>query len=71
MKKFFDSLSPYKRRYIPIYIIMGIWTLISFILIFTLPVITHDYITDKDKPTKRQTVGFVIGIVAILMVGLL
>jgi len=52
MKKFFNTLSPYQKRYYPIYIFMAVWTLVSFILLFTFPAITHDLITDKNSKTK-------------------
>ena len=52
MRNFFYNLSPYKKRYLPIYSIMAIITLISLILIFTLPAIKHEQISDKDTITK-------------------
>jgi chitinase len=52
MRNYFNNLSPYQKRYIPIYIIMSVFSLISFILLFTFPIITHDLITDKDNITK-------------------
>ncbi len=52
MKNFFNNLSPYKKRYLPVYIIMATISLISFILIFALPVITHEQISDKESITK-------------------
>ena len=52
MRNFFNSLSPYQRRYYPIYIFMAIWSLVSFILLFTIPTITHDMLTDKNGKTK-------------------
>lgn len=52
MRAYFNNLSPYQKRYIPIYIIMSVLSLISFILLFTFPVITHDIITDRDNVTK-------------------
>lgn len=52
MKNYFNSLSPFKRRYLPIIISLSVLYIISLILIFTLPTITHKTITNKDNQTK-------------------
>lgn len=52
MINYYKSLSPFKRRYIPIFISIAIVSLISIILIFTMPIISHNMITDKDKSSK-------------------
>lgn len=52
MINYFKTLSPFKKRYLPIIISVSVLYLISIILIFTLPAISHDMVTDKDKTTK-------------------
>ena len=52
MRRFFNSLSPYQRRYYPIYIFMAVWTLVSFVLLFTVPIIANDITRDKNGKTK-------------------
>ena len=52
MRRFFNSLSPYQRRYYPIYIFMTVWTLVSFVLLFTVPIIANDITRDKNGKTK-------------------
>lgn len=52
MINYYKSLSPFKRRYIPIFISIAIVSLVSIILIFTMPIISHNMITDKDRTSK-------------------
>ncbi|MBQ8425132.1 MAG: chitinase [Clostridia bacterium] len=54
MKNIFKNLSPYKRRYIPIYIIMSITFLLELILIFTFPTITHNILVDPNNTSKKS-----------------
>ena len=48
----YNYLSPYKRRYIPIYIIMATLFVIDLVLIFTFPMLSSNIITDKNNTTK-------------------
>lgn len=48
----YNYLSPYKRRYIPIYIIMAALLFIDLVLIFTFPMLSSNIITDKNNTTK-------------------
>lgn len=52
MINYFKSWSPFKKRYIPIIISVSVLYLISIILIFTMPAISHDMVTDKNKTSK-------------------
>ena len=52
MINYYKSLSPFKRRYIPIFISLAIISLVSMILIFAMPAISHNMITDKNKTSK-------------------
>lgn len=52
MINYYKSLSPFKRRYIPIFISLAIISLLSLILIFVMPAITHNMLTNKDKTSK-------------------
>ena len=51
MINYYKSLSPFKRRYIPIFISMALIFVMSIIFIFTMPAIS-DNITDKNKKSK-------------------
>lgn len=51
MFNYFKTLSPFKRRYIPIIVSVAVLYLVSIILIFTLPVISHNMI-DKNQTSK-------------------
>lgn len=46
------SYSPFKKRYLPIFISMASLFVISIILIFLMPVISHDLTTNKNKTSK-------------------
>ncbi|MBQ8451363.1 MAG: hypothetical protein IJ538_01090 [Clostridia bacterium] len=52
MKKFWNSLTSFQKRYIPIFISIGIIFVLSIILIFTLPVLTHQILTSPEIKTK-------------------
>lgn len=54
MKNYFKNLSPYKRRYIPIYIAMSVIFILEIIFIFTFPALTHNIITDKEKTSNKS-----------------
>lgn len=54
MKNIFKNLSPYKRRYIPIYILMTITFILELILIFTFPTITHNILVDPNNISKKS-----------------
>ena len=52
MINYYKSLSPFKRRYYPIFISLSIVFIISLILIFVFPAITYDILTDKNRKSK-------------------
>ena len=52
MINYYKTLSPFKRRYLPIFISIGAIFLVSLILIFALPTFSHNIITDKNKKNK-------------------
>lgn len=52
MINYYKSLSPFKRRYLPIFISIAIVSLVSLILVFVMPSISHKIITDKNQRTK-------------------
>lgn len=52
MINYFKNLSPFKKRYMPIFIAISLLFVISITLIFTMPAISHDMVTDKNKTTK-------------------
>lgn len=52
MINYFRNISPFKRRYIPIISSVALVFVISLILIFTMPAISHEMVTDKNKTTK-------------------
>lgn len=52
--KSFKSLSPFKRRYIPIFSSLGLTFIVSLILIFTIPSITTPMLTDPSKNNERS-----------------
>ncbi len=52
MINYYKSMSPFKRRYLPIFIVIGTIFLVSLILIFALPSISHNIVTDKNKKNK-------------------
>ncbi len=50
----FKNLSPFKRRYIPIFSAMGVLAVLSIILIFCFPVITHQIITSPENKSSKS-----------------
>lgn len=52
MINYFSSWSPFKKRYIPIFISVSVLFIISIILVFTMPVISHDMTINKNKTSK-------------------
>ncbi len=50
----FKNWTPFKKRYIPIFSAMGTLFVVSLILIFTLPVITHQLITSPNKKSDKS-----------------
>lgn len=52
MINYYKSLSPFKRRYIPIFISISIVFIISIIGIFTIPLISRDLETNKNRHSK-------------------
>ena len=49
MKNFYNSLTPFKKRYIPIFAGMLASFILSLVLIFTLPAITHNLSNPNNK----------------------
>lgn len=52
MLNYYKSLSPFKRRYIPIIASISAVFFISMILIFSLPAISRDILTNKNNKSK-------------------
>ncbi len=52
MRYFFQNLTPFKKRYIPIFSSLAAIFVLSFILILTLPTITHNLLTNPNKTSK-------------------
>ena len=52
MINYYKSLSPFKRRYIPIFISISLTFIISLIFIFTMPIISDNLLLDKNKKSK-------------------
>lgn len=52
MKSFFENLTPFKKRYIPIFSSLAAVFVLSLILIFTIPAITHNILTSPNKTSK-------------------
>lgn len=55
MINYYKSLSPFKRRYIPIFSIMSLLLVLSIILIIILPTVTHQIIA---SPSNRSKSGW-------------
>lgn len=49
MINYFRNFSPFKKRYVPIFISIGLTFVISVVLIFTLPIISHELATNKSS----------------------
>lgn len=54
MKSFFQNLTPFKKRYLPIFISLGVVFVLSIIFIFILPTMTHDSLTNPDKKSSKS-----------------
>lgn len=52
MIKFYKSLSPFKRRYIPIFSAMAVLLIVSIVLVFVFPTITHQIMVDPSNRSK-------------------
>ena len=52
MTSFFENLTPFKKRYIPIFSSLAAVFVLSLILIFILPTITHNMLTNPNKTSK-------------------
>ena len=52
MINYYKSLSPFKRRYIPIFSGMGILLIASIVLVFIFPTITHIIISNPNNKSK-------------------
>ena len=52
MINYYKNLSPFKKRYMPIFISLSITFIVSIILIFTLPIIAHNLVIDKNQKSK-------------------
>ena len=50
--KILKTLSAFQKRYIPIFITMSVLLITSFVLIFTLPIISHQILTSPENKTK-------------------
>jgi chitinase len=51
---YFKTLSPFKKRYIPIFSGMILLFVISLIFIFTFPIITHQIITSPENKSSKS-----------------
>lgn len=54
MKSFFQNLTPFKKRYLPIFISLGVVFVLSMIFIFIFPTMTHDSLTNPDKKSSKS-----------------
>lgn len=52
MRYYFQNLTPFKKRYIPIFSSLAAIFVLSFILILTFPTITHNLLTNPNKTSK-------------------
>lgn len=52
MIKYYKSLSPFKRRYIPIFSAMGLLLVASIVLVFVFPTIAHVIISNPSNKSK-------------------
>ena len=50
--KFFENWTPFKKRYIPIFTSLAVLFVVSLILIFTLPKLTHNLTTSPENKSK-------------------
>ena len=54
IKTYFDSWTAFQKRYIPTFVGLGLTFLLSIILIFTIPVISHNLLTDQNNKSLRS-----------------
>ncbi len=54
MKNFYEKLSPFKRRYYPIFLSLTLLFIAFLILIFIFPTITHQLISSPQNKTHRS-----------------
>lgn len=54
MKRFFQNLTPFKKRYIPIFVSMGLLFILSIICILTIPAIAHQIMVSPNKKSRRS-----------------
>lgn len=53
-KSFFTNWTPFKKRYVPIFSAMILLFVVSLILIFCLPTMTHQNIVDPNKKSEKS-----------------
>ena len=51
---YFQNVSPFKKRYIPIFSIMTIIFILDIILIFTFPIIAHEILVAPDQKSSKS-----------------
>ena len=54
IKNYFSGWTPFQKRYIPTFVGLGLAFLLSIIFIFTLPVISHNLLTDPKNKSSRS-----------------
>ncbi len=54
LKAYFRNWTPYKRRYFPVFVSLALLFVISVTLIFSLPTLTHNEITNPNKKSSRS-----------------
>ncbi len=52
IKNFFQNWTPFKKRYVPIFLGMILTLILSIVFIFTIPAITHQMLTNPNKTSK-------------------
>ncbi len=54
IKTFFHNWTPFKKRYFPIFVSLGLTFVLSIVLIFIIPFANHAMISSKNNKTKRS-----------------
>ena len=54
MIKFFQNWTPFKKRYFPIFVSLGATFILSLILIFVIPIASHNMLASKNNKTTRS-----------------
>lgn len=54
MIKFFQNWTPFKKRYFPIFVSLGATFILSLILIFVIPIASHNMLASKNNKTARS-----------------